>query len=95
MLKFMRIFNPGWTAELNAHPLRPVTLDGWQQAFVAPAGRGGTITLRFQPASVYHAAIIASGILLLVLAGIALGNQAAAPPKVPHSRGQTAALGAG
>ena len=66
-------FNPGWTAELNGRPLQPATLDGWQQAFIVPAGRGGTITLRFRPASLYHAVLIGSGILLLILAGVALG----------------------
>ncbi len=66
-------FNPGWTAELNGRPLKPATLDGWQQAFIVPAGRGGTITLRFRPASLYHAVLIGSGILLLILAGVALG----------------------
>ncbi len=66
-------FNPGWTATLNGRPLRAVTLDGWQQAFVVPAGQGGTITLTFGPATVYHAGIILSAIALLILAGLAAG----------------------
>ena len=37
--------NPGWTATLNGHQLAPVTLDGWQQAFVVPAGQGGRVVI--------------------------------------------------
>jgi arabinofuranan 3-O-arabinosyltransferase len=66
-------FNPGWTATLDGRPLRAATLDGWQQAFIVPAGRGGLITLTFKPAVVYHAALLASGGALLVLLVIAVG----------------------
>jgi arabinofuranan 3-O-arabinosyltransferase len=66
-------FSPGWTAVLNGRPLRAATLDGWQQAFVVPAGDGGTITLTFAPASLYHDAIIGSGVLLLVVIALAVG----------------------
>ena len=40
-LEVHQVANPGWTATLNGHRLTPVTLDGWQQAFVVPAGAGG------------------------------------------------------
>ena len=66
-------FDAGWTATLNGRRLQPATLDGWQQAFIVPAGQGGTITLSFRPAVVYHAGLIASALALLVLAGFALG----------------------
>ena len=37
------VANPGWTATLNGHLLTPVTLDGWQQAFVVrPAPAAGS-----------------------------------------------------
>ena len=39
-LEVHEVANPGWTATLNGHRLTPVTLDGWQQAFVVPAGAG-------------------------------------------------------
>ncbi|HTX84518.1 MAG TPA: alpha-(1-_3)-arabinofuranosyltransferase family protein [Streptosporangiaceae bacterium] len=65
--------NPGWTATLNGRRLAPVTLDGWQQAFIAPAGAGGTIILTYAPASFYHVGIIASAIALLILAALAVG----------------------
>jgi arabinofuranan 3-O-arabinosyltransferase len=67
-------FNPGWTATLNGKTLAPATLDGWQQAFIVPAGQGGVITLTFKPAIVYHAGLIFSALLLLLLAGFALGT---------------------
>ena len=63
--------NPGWTASLNGQRLTPVTLDGWQQAYIAPAGAGGTIILSYAPASVYHVGIIASALALLILAALA------------------------
>jgi arabinofuranan 3-O-arabinosyltransferase len=65
--------NAGWTATLNGRSLRAVTLDGWQQAFVVPAGQGGTVRLAYAPATTYHAGIVASAAALLVLAGLAAG----------------------
>jgi arabinofuranan 3-O-arabinosyltransferase len=65
--------NAGWTAALDGRPLRAATLDGWQQAFIVPAGAGGTITLSFQPAGLYHDGIIGSGLLLLSLVAVAIG----------------------
>jgi arabinofuranan 3-O-arabinosyltransferase len=64
----------GWTATLDGHPLQSVTLDGWQQAFVVPAGQGGTITLTFQPATIYHASLIIGALLLLLLLAFSIGT---------------------
>ncbi|HEX8007008.1 MAG TPA: discoidin domain-containing protein, partial [Trebonia sp.] len=66
-------FNAGWTATLNGKPLAATRLDGWQQAFIVPAGSGGVITLTYSPATVYHAGIIASALALLILAVLAIG----------------------
>jgi arabinofuranan 3-O-arabinosyltransferase len=65
--------NAGWTATLNGKTLRPVRLDGWQQGFVMPAGKGGLVTLTFKPVKFYHVWIIlsAAGALGLLLAGMA------------------------
>ena len=60
-------FNPGWAAALNGQALTPVRLDGWQQAFVVPAGAGGAITLTFRPAATYHLALIASLLAVAIL----------------------------
>ncbi len=62
---------PGWTASLNGKTLTPVTLDGWQQAFIVPAGAGGTVTLNFTPVNGYHLWLIVAFVafaLLLILA---------------------------
>jgi arabinofuranan 3-O-arabinosyltransferase len=65
--------NPGWLATLRGKALEPVTLDGWQQGFIVPAGSGGVITLTFKPVKFYHVWIIlsAAGVLALLLAAIA------------------------
>ena len=67
-------WNPGWTADMGGQRLTSVALDGWQQAFVVPAGQGGTITLTFAPAAAYHAGLITSGMALLILALCAIGT---------------------
>ena len=66
--------NAGWTATLNGKALRPARLDGWQQGFVLPAGKGGVVTLTFKPVKFYHVWIILSaaaalGLVLIAFAG--------------------------
>ncbi len=65
--------NAGWTATLNGRTLRPVRLDGWQQGFIVPAGKGGVVTLTFKPVKFYHVWIIlsAAGALMLLLTALA------------------------
>ena len=62
--------NRGWTATLNGHSLTPVTLDGWQQAFVIPAGAGGTVVMRFTPVTGYHWLLAGSALAVLVLVAV-------------------------
>jgi arabinofuranan 3-O-arabinosyltransferase len=66
-------FNVGWTATLNGRALTAVRLDGWQQAFIVPAGSGGVISLSYAPATLYHAGLIVSALALVLLAALALG----------------------
>ena len=73
--------NAGWVATLGGQVLRPVRLDGWQQGYVLPSGRGGVVTLTFRPAGLYHAALIASGLGVLALAGAALGGRRREPAR--------------
>jgi arabinofuranan 3-O-arabinosyltransferase len=63
-------YNPGWAAALNGQPLTPVRLDGWQQAFILPAGPGGTVTLTFRPAAAYHRALAVSVLAVAVLLAV-------------------------
>jgi arabinofuranan 3-O-arabinosyltransferase len=65
--------NPGWTATLNGRALTAVRLDGWQQAFIVPAGRGGVISLSYSPAELYHVGLVGSALALVVLAAVAIG----------------------
>jgi len=40
--------NPGWTARMADNSvLAPVTVNGWQQGWVLPAGASGPVTLSF------------------------------------------------
>lgn len=66
-------FNAGWTATLNGRSLTAVRLDGWQQAFIVPAGRGGVISLSYSPAELYHVGLVGSALALVVLAAVAIG----------------------
>jgi len=77
-------YNPGWTAALDGQRLTPVRLDGWQQAFILPAGPGGTVTLTFAPAATYHlvliVSVLAAALLLAVVAwSFTLGRRGALP----------------
>jgi arabinofuranan 3-O-arabinosyltransferase len=59
--------NPGWTARAaDGTGLRAVTVNGWQQGFVVPAGTDGTITLSFESNGLYRAGL-ATGLALLPL----------------------------
>lgn len=59
--------NPGWTARAaDGTALRPVTVNGWQQGFVVPAGTDGTVTLSFAANGIYRAGL-ATGLALLPL----------------------------
>ncbi len=75
--------NPGWTAILNGRRLTPVTLDGWQQAFVVPAGAGGHVVMTFTPTSGYHWVLGASALAVCVLITLAAwpGRRRAGQPR--------------
>ncbi|MCA2212028.1 alpha-(1-_3)-arabinofuranosyltransferase domain-containing protein [Jidongwangia harbinensis] len=62
--------NAGWAATLDGRRLRPARVDGWQQAFVVPAGAGGTVTLRFTPDGPYRGGL-AAGAACVLLTGLA------------------------
>ncbi|SDP01909.1 arabinofuranan 3-O-arabinosyltransferase [Pedococcus dokdonensis] len=64
--------NPGWRASLDGRDLDPVTVDGWRQGFVVPAGDGGRVTLAFGPDRPYRWGLLAGLLLVLVVVGSAL-----------------------
>jgi arabinofuranan 3-O-arabinosyltransferase len=71
-------FNAGWEAELGGQRLDPLRVDGWQQAWVVPAGEGGRITLTYAPQRAYSVLLptglaVSGGVLLaglVVLLGL-------------------------
>ncbi|MEU0215289.1 alpha-(1-_3)-arabinofuranosyltransferase [Streptomyces sp. NPDC006265] len=77
-------FNDGWTATLDGKELTPVRLDGWQQGWRVPAGAGGNVTLSYEPATTYDAALIGSGAGIAILLGLALWRRRAPNPDPPQ-----------
>ncbi|MFF9115847.1 alpha-(1-_3)-arabinofuranosyltransferase family protein [Streptomyces massasporeus] len=77
-------FNDGWKATLDGKELTPVRLDGWQQGWRVPAGAGGSVTLAYEPATTYDAALIGSGACIAVLLGLALWRRRAPNPDAPQ-----------
>lgn len=64
--------NPGWTARgPDGAALRSVTVNGWQQGWVLPAGASGTVTLEFGSNALYRAGLFGGLGLLPVLALLA------------------------
>lgn len=81
--------NAGWQATYRGATLPAVTVDGWQQAWVVPAGAIGVIHLRFTPQTAYSAGLIAgaaAAALLVVLAG-PLPRRRRPRPVLPALRG--------
>ncbi|GAT65251.1 coagulation factor 5/8 type [Planomonospora sphaerica] len=64
-------FNRGWKAYLDGEPLVPVRLDGWRQAWEAPAATG-VVTMRYEPDAAYRAALLGGLVLVLLVAAAAL-----------------------
>jgi arabinofuranan 3-O-arabinosyltransferase len=84
--------NPGWRATLNGHPLRPVSVDGWQQGWWVPAGQGGRVQMWFAPDRAYHLSLLvgaASALLVVLLAAWSITRD----PRgrgAPHSAARSA-----
>ncbi|MEU4691609.1 alpha-(1-_3)-arabinofuranosyltransferase family protein [Actinoplanes sp. NPDC023714] len=80
--------NAGWTATLDGRELRAVRVDGWQQAFVVPAGAGGAVTLRFTPDDPYRTGLAAGAacVLVVLLFALAPARRRAVPVTRPLAR---------
>jgi arabinofuranan 3-O-arabinosyltransferase len=75
-------FNAGWRASIGGRQLRAARLDGWEQAWLLPAGTAGVVTLAYVPSAPYHDAIIGGlGALALIML-VALGAGRGAAPAV-------------
>lgn len=66
--------NPGWHATMSGKELTPTRVDGWQQAWIVPAGRGGDVQLVFTPDRTYRAGLLAGGLAALALMLAALSS---------------------
>lgn len=64
--------NRGWRAEVAGRELRAVRVDGWQQAWLVPAGVGGTVRLDFVPGTTYRWALGLGAVLLVLLLAAAM-----------------------
>jgi arabinofuranan 3-O-arabinosyltransferase len=78
--------NPGWVAELDGETIDPVVVDGWRQAFVVPAGDGGTVRLVFAPDGPYRAGLLVGLLLALLLPVLLLLPSRRAPVVVDAAR---------
>ncbi|GAA3822183.1 alpha-(1-_3)-arabinofuranosyltransferase domain-containing protein [Nocardioides panacisoli] len=56
--------NEGWEASVDGRRLEPITVDGWAQGFVIPAGVSGTVVLTFGPQRSYLVGLIVGLVLL-------------------------------
>ena len=80
--------NDGWSATLNGRTLPRVTVDGWQQAWLLPAGRAATVELRYTPDRTYRIALVLGLGALVALGALALVRRrdgAAAAPRTGES----------
>jgi arabinofuranan 3-O-arabinosyltransferase len=64
--------NPGWVARLGSVMLASARVDGWRQAWLIPAGRGGMVTLSFEPDQPYRIGLLAGAVFVLALLAAAL-----------------------
>ena len=79
-------FNTGWVATLDGRTLKAVTLSGWEQGWVVPAGVSGIMTMTFAPDQSYRGALLIGGLFLLALLILALakGHRSRSQPVGPR-----------
>jgi len=80
--------NDGWTARAGERTLRPLTVDGWQQGWVLPAGAATEVTLRYGPDRVYRSGLGIGAVAALALVGLA-GAPARNRPREPTVSGRS------
>ncbi len=90
--------NPGWTANTaDGVPLAAITVNGWQQGWIVPAGTAGTVTMTFASNASYRWGLIGGLALLpmlLVAAFVPGRRRQTTPPTVRPWCPPTAVRGA-
>lgn len=80
--------NPGWVARIKgangATLLEPTVANGWQQAWIVPAGYAGPVELEFTPDKPYRAFLLAGLIALVLLFAGAVFSQVMLRRRTKH-----------
>ena len=58
MLETTESFNAGWVATIGERAVKAYRVDGWRQAWLVPAGVGGTVRLVYEPDSRYRTGLV-------------------------------------
>lgn len=72
VLEVAENFNAGWQAQVDGQALQPLRVDGWKQAYLVPAGVGGTVAMTFAPDNSYRLGLLAGLVAVLLVALIAI-----------------------
>lgn len=99
ILRIPENLNAGWRATLNGTVLDQVALDGWQQGYRVPAGKGGTVHLVYTPDGTYRLFLLLGGLAGVALLGLALvvavreRRRPRTVPVLPTAWGRTLPIG--
>ena len=66
--------NPGWKARLDGTDLQPLTVNGWQQGWIIPAGTSGTVALTYPLDGPYRWSLGLGLAVLAVVLALAFGG---------------------
>ncbi len=72
VLRIRENTNAGWSATLDGKPLVAVTISGWQQGWVVPAGAATEVELVFGPDAPVRTGMMVGALVLLVMLAMAL-----------------------
>ncbi|MGC5022712.1 alpha-(1-_3)-arabinofuranosyltransferase domain-containing protein [Micromonospora sp. DT47] len=75
--------NAGWRATLNGRVLPTTRVDGWQQAWVVPAGETAEVRLTFVPDTAYRGGLTAGALTALAVVCLAVWPVRRRPPVGP------------